>query len=927
MTMSRPPAPTRSVPPDPESPAPLADDAGLGELAGQYDLLAEVGRGGSAVVYRARDRRLQREVALKAVRLAPALSQRERALEVARLAREARTTARLAHPNIVTVYAVHELRDGLAVAMQYVPGRSLKQVLAEEGALDPARAVRLLTEVAAALAYAHGSGVVHRDVKPENIFVDAASGRALLADFGAARAGDADVRVTRTGATVGTPAYMSPEQIDGGPVDGRADLYSLGLVAWEALTGRRPWEGAGLYQLLHYQKYDVLPPVAAVRPAGRPPVPLTLEYVVARLLEKRPGARWASADVVGAQLEHPILPADYKLWVREYRRRLAEFAAGEGHGGDVRRAPVSAGAPTEQFRPDDAANAADGTTPTLAVATGHEGTAAAAPAEVDDSPSWARSQESVRRRWYAGGIAAAVLAAAVLVAAIPAVMRVRGAPPPSVSAGDVERESAAGTVVVPAPAPSATMVAGGVGSVPAMGGASGVDSSTVGTLPEASIGSEVPGRVRPDAPPTAAGAVAATVGDTGRRVVVALTPPAPPAPAPAVVTRRAGPAEASPVARPAAPVIGPPAPVAPPAPPIGGPAMPAVGGDRVALYSERATIAAGARHTCALDGSGRALCWGANESGQLGAGDLTPRDTPSPVAGELRFTQVTTGGAHSCALTADGDAYCWGDDDHGQLGDATSSLRDAPVRVAGAGRYRALRAGLDHTCALTTGATVSCWGANKYGQLGDATTRDRATPAPVPGIRVVALSVGWRHTCALTADGTALCWGDNTDGQLGDGTRSPRSTPVPVAAGRPFVAIATGATHTCATTTDGGTYCWGTSGSDGSAHLTPTRVDGAVSFVTLVAGSVHSCGRTATGLVYCWGRNPYGQLGDGTTADHWRPARVPGGPYTAVSAAGAHTCAVADGAPVCWGYNVSGQLGDGTRAHHTTPVRVARAGP
>ena len=924
MTMSRPPAPTRSVPPDPESPAPLADDAGLGELAGQYDLLAEVGRGGSAVVYRARDRRLQREVALKAVRLAPALSQRERALEVARLAREARTTARLAHPNIVTVYAVHELRDGLAVAMQYVPGRSLKQVLAEEGALDPARAVRLLAEVAAALAYAHGNAVVHRDVKPENIFVDAASGRALLADFGAARAGDADVRVTRTGATVGTPAYMSPEQIDGGRVDGRADLYSLGLVAWEALTGRRPWEGAGLYQLLHHQKYDVLPPVAAVRPAGRPPVPLTLEYLVARLLEKRPAARWASADVVGAQLEHPILPADYKLWAREYRRRLAEFAAGEGRGGNPRREPVSAAARTEQFRPDEAANAADGTTPTLAVATGHGDEVAASPAEVDDAPSWARSRESVRRRWYAGGIAAAVL-----VAAIPAVMRVRGAPPPSASASHGERESAAGTVVGAAPAPSATTVAGGAGSAPSTGVVPGVDSAPVVAPPGASAGSEVAGIVRAGAPPTAAGAAAASVGDTGRRVVVAVTPPAPPAAAPAAVVRRAAPDAASPAARPpAAPVAGPPATVSPPALAAGAAAVnPAVGGDRVALYSERATIAAGARHTCALDGSGHALCWGANESGQLGAGDLTPRDTPAPVAGELRFTQVTTGGAHSCGLTADGDAYCWGDDDHGQLGDATASLRDTPVRVAGAGRYRALRAGLDHTCALTTGATVSCWGANKYGQLGDATTRDRATPAPVRGGRVVALSVGWRHTCALTADGTALCWGDNTDGQLGDGTRTPHSTPVPVAASRAFVTIATGATHTCATATDGATYCWGTSGSDGSAHLTPARLDGSTPFVTLAAGSVHTCGRTATGQVYCWGRNPYGQLGDGTTADHWRPARIPGGPYTAISAAGAHTCAVADGAPVCWGYNVSGQLGDGTRAHHATPVRVARAGP
>jgi hypothetical protein len=140
------------------------------------------------------------------------------------------------------------------------------------------------------------------------------------------------------------------------------------------------------------------------------------------------------------------------------------------------------------------------------------------------------------------------------------------------------------------------------------------------------------------------------------------------------------------------------------------------------------------------------------------------------------------------------------------------------------------------------------------------------------------------------------------------------------------VAIAAGATHTCAASTDGATYCWGTGGTDGSAHLTPARVEDAPPFVALTAGSVHTCGRTSTGQLHCWGRNPYGQLGDGTTTDRWRPSRVAGGPYVAVSAAGAHTCAVTNGAPVCWGYNVSGQLGDGTRAHHAAPVRVARTG-
>ncbi len=858
-----------------ESQRPAVDEAGLAELADQYELLAELGRGGSAVVFRARDRRLQREVALKAVRLAPALGARERAVEIARLAREARTTARLDHPHIVTVYAVHELRDGLAVAMQHVPGRSLKQLLAGEGALDPSRAVRLVGEVASALAYAHAHGVVHRDVKPENIFVEGASGRALLADFGAARAGEADVRVTRTGATVGTPAYMSPEQIDGGPVDGRADLYSLGLVAWEALTGRRPWEGAGLYQVLHHQKHDQLPPIGAVRPAELPPVPLAVEYVVARLLEKRPAARWASAEVVASQLAHPVLPDDYRLWARAHRRRLAEHVAARRGAGSPRE-PVSTVSPTEQLRP----GAADAAGPAAPSPTRIPTPAGDVPA--DEAPSWARSHPASRRRWYAGATMAAVL-----LAAVPAAVRWSDAPRPEPPRVSVQRMTA-GVVVAPT-----TVVIGQ--STSAESAAAG---TTVGEV--ARDGLPSPAAQRPATTDSAVLTGTPLVGDTGRRVIVAALP----------------------TPRPAAPPVAAPATL----PPTAAPAATSLA--RLVVRPEPpASIAAGGRHTCAIDPSGLARCWGANESGQLGAGDLSARDGPTPVAGQLRFAQIATGGAHSCGLTADGDAYCWGDDDHGQLGDATTSLRDAPVRVAGPARFRTLRAGLDHSCGVTTAGTLACWGANAHGQLGDGTTRDRATPVTVAGLRAATVAVGWRHTCALTPEGTALCWGDNANGQLGDGSRTARLAPIPVAGGRTFVAIAAGATHTCAAATDGATYCWGTGGASAAPHPTPARVEAGAPFVTLAAGSVHTCGRTAAGQLLCWGRNPYGQLGDGTTSDRWRPTRVAGGPYTAVSAAGAHTCAVAGGTPVCWGYNVSGQLGDGTRAHRATPGHVARTHP
>ncbi len=812
----------------------------LADLATLYDLVGELGRGGSAVVYRARDRRLDREVALKVVRLAPALDARERSAEVERLAREARTIARLTHPHVVAVYAVHELGDGLAVAMQYVRGRTLKQLVADEGALPPARAVALVRDVAAALAYAHAHGLVHRDVKPENIFVDDATGRALLADFGAARGAAADVRVTRTGMTIGTPAYMSPEQIDDAPLDGRSDLYSLGLVAWEALTGRRPWQEAGLYQLLHHQKHDTLPPIGAVRPAGAPPVPLAVEYVVERLLEKRPGARWADADALAAQLAQPVLPADFPLWKRAHERRTREWARGAAES-QAAAAP-SSGAPTEQWRAT--ARASDTPAPRPA---------RAAPA--DDAPSWtedaadARAPRTGRRAWVAGGGAAALAVAGVVFA--------RRAPATAV----IKRHSVA--VVRPA------------------------DTARTTALPATPTQRAPIGAPTPPAP--------------GRSpVAVASVPVAAPENAPAPARTRT----------PAAPALV----AAPAAPPVAAPA---------AVPLDRTVIAAGARHSCALDAAGHAACWGDNASGQLGTGDLTPHDTPTPVAGELRFVQLTTGGAHSCGLTTDGDAYCWGEDEAGQLGDATTSLRDAPVRVAGTARFRSVRAGLESTCAITASATVLCWGTNARGELGDGTTRPRATPAPVAGLRATALAVGWHHACALTPDGIALCWGDNTQGQLGDNTRSARLAPVEVSGGFRFTAIAAGASQTCATAVSGATYCWGAV-ADGAAHPTPTRVDGAPPFVALVAGSVHTCGRTAAGALYCWGRNSYGQLGDGTTTDHGRPTRVPGGPFTAVSASGAHTCAVAATVPLCWGYNVAGQLGDGSRTHHATPTRVQR---
>jgi len=309
----------------------------VADLADDYEIIDVLGRGASAVVYRARDRALDRLVAIKVVR-PHAVASGSDALE--RLAREARTVARLSHPNIVTLYAVRRLPSagGLALVMQLVPGGTLKDLVAREGPLDPERAEAILRDVAGALAYANGRGIVHRDVKPENIFLDSESGRALLADFGIAWSGDQESRLTMTGAAIGTPTYMAPEQIDGAAPDARSDLYSLGLVAWEMLTGERPWGGESLFNVILKAEDRRPAPMDVLRPDV---IPDRLQYIVERMLQKHPGARWAGADAALDKLQRWVVPADYPQWHQARRRRRDEALRRQAE------APVTAPSPSE----------------------------------------------------------------------------------------------------------------------------------------------------------------------------------------------------------------------------------------------------------------------------------------------------------------------------------------------------------------------------------------------------------------------------------------------------------------------------------------------------------------------------------------------------------------------------------------------------
>jgi len=273
-------------------------------LGNQYLIESEIGRGGMAVVYRATDVRLNRTVAIKVLPPDVAFNAEVRA----RFIREAQTAAQLNHPNIVPIYAVDDKDGGSLVyfVMAFVDGESLGVRLNREGAWPVERTVRVLRDVADALAYAHARGVVHRDIKPDNILIDRASGRPMVTDFGIARAAAGDVRLTVTGVAVGTPAYMSPEQAVGErEVDGRSDLYSLGVVGFQMLAGDTPFKAANTPAMLVKHVSERPRPVRE----RRPEVPPFLAVAIDRALAKRPDDRWSDAGELRDALDGgPMAP-------------------------------------------------------------------------------------------------------------------------------------------------------------------------------------------------------------------------------------------------------------------------------------------------------------------------------------------------------------------------------------------------------------------------------------------------------------------------------------------------------------------------------------------------------------------------------------------------------------------------------------------
>ena len=262
-------------------------------LGGQYSIERELGRGGMGIVLLARDERLDRHVALKV--LPPSLADQGDTRE--RFLREARMAAQLSHPNIVPVHRADDIGGFAFFAMGFVDGETLSERIRDRGTLPPAEVIRMLREVAWALAYAHARGIVHRDVKPENILIERGTGRAIVTDFGIARA-DFHPSLTQDGHVLGTVHYMSPEQASGEPVDGRSDLYALGCVGFFALTGRLPFEHASPQAILVAHATRQPPALREVAPGIAP----ELAAVIDRCLMKRPDERFATGEELAEAL-------------------------------------------------------------------------------------------------------------------------------------------------------------------------------------------------------------------------------------------------------------------------------------------------------------------------------------------------------------------------------------------------------------------------------------------------------------------------------------------------------------------------------------------------------------------------------------------------------------------------------------------------
>ncbi|MCS7208418.1 MAG: protein kinase [Fimbriimonadales bacterium] len=267
----------------------------LETILGHYRIIREIARSND-VVYEAVDMRINRRVAIKELLTPPGATETVRQDRIARFRREARAAGSLTHPNIVTIFETEEENGRYFIVMEYLEGENLRQKMDREGALPPEEAVRIATQVLDGLAHAHAKGVIHRDIKPENIHI-LPSGLVKITDFGIARLKH-EPNLTMDGQVFGTPSYMSPEQVQGGAIDERSDLFSVGVILFEMLAGYKPFQGDSVITITYH--------IVHTDPHAPPSVPAPLEWVIRRALRKAPAERFGSAEEMKQALQNAL---------------------------------------------------------------------------------------------------------------------------------------------------------------------------------------------------------------------------------------------------------------------------------------------------------------------------------------------------------------------------------------------------------------------------------------------------------------------------------------------------------------------------------------------------------------------------------------------------------------------------------------------